>query len=312
MNRLTRSLVAGAIALTTAAAAAPLAMAAGGGGDGVDQSDDNVVIVVNTTDGDLAFEFSFSLRREADGVVDNVNVAAALASCMDCSTVALALQGVLVTRDADDLTPQNIAVAVNDQCSGCFTYASASQYVFGFSGPVRITRDGRLRLHELRDFLEELEDRAGQLTPTGLIAAANAAEAELLAILTEEVVATGRPAPPELPLAPTDVQPATTPSPATTTFEEPAPTSSSTSAPATEVPTDTTATTAEPTSVPQMTPTTVESATTAPPSSTPEASTTAPMDTATGDPAAPAPETAPPEAVTTETSSVESSPPTEP
>ncbi len=182
------------IALVIAASVAvPLAAATAADNDGTSESKsgDNIAIAVNTEDGTIVFEVAFSVRRVNNGVVDNTNIAAALASCTDCTTVAIAFQAVLVTRDPDILIPQNLALAFNDHCTGCVTYASATQLVFGYSGQVRITGDGRQRLHALRDRLLDLQERAADLTLSELIAEVDAAEREMLAIFTDEIVELG-------------------------------------------------------------------------------------------------------------------------
>jgi len=192
MSRFLRSLSATLVAIVMMATASVPLAALGSDEEPAPPGDDNIVVAVNLDDGTTTLEFGLSLRRVADGVVDETNLAAALASCTDCTTVALAFQAVLVTRDADVVVPQNIALAYNDQCTGCFTYASATQLVFGFSGPVRITAAGRHRLNDLRQELEDLQDSAAGLTPAQLVAVVDALETEFFAILSEETVEVGR------------------------------------------------------------------------------------------------------------------------
>ncbi len=155
--------------------------------------DDNAAVAVNTEDGATVFRVAFSVKHVADGVVDQTNTAAALASCTDCRTVALAFQVVLVTGDADYVVPENVALAYNEQCVECFTYAAATQLVFGYDGPVRLTAEGSRRLAALQDSLREVEANADQMSDAELLAVAAEAERELVAIFTEEVVEVGRP-----------------------------------------------------------------------------------------------------------------------
>ena len=158
--------------------------------------DDNVAVAVNTEDGASVFRLAFSIRRVADGVVDQTNTAVALASCTDCQTVALAFQVVLVRGDADVAAPVNQALAYNVECAACVTYASATQIVLGFDGNVRFSSDGYRRLAALQKSLRELEDDAAALTVAQLNARVQAAKAELIDILaTQTVVQT--PGPPE-------------------------------------------------------------------------------------------------------------------
>ena len=138
----------------------PLPMAAA---QEVPTGEDNMSVAVNTEDGSSIFRLAFSVRRVADGYVDESNTALALASCTECQTVALAFQVILVTGDADVVIPGNYAYAVNSECVECFTYASATQLVFGFDGPVRLTDEGSRRLTELQRSLRELEDRIAEM-----------------------------------------------------------------------------------------------------------------------------------------------------
>jgi putative peptide zinc metalloprotease protein len=162
--------------------------------DGGVTGDDNTAVAVNTEDGASIFRLAFSIRRVANGVIDETNSAYALASCTDCQTVALAFQVVLALGDVDVAVPENRAVAYNDQCVECVTYASATQIVLGFDRPTRFTAGGRQRLAALYQSLRSLEERAATMTVNELNAAVQAAKAELVAILEEELVEV--PAPP--------------------------------------------------------------------------------------------------------------------
>jgi putative peptide zinc metalloprotease protein len=180
MSTLRRSLAALALVpgLALLGAAAPAAAA----------GDDNTAVAVNTEDGASVFRLAFSVRRVANGVVDQTNSAYALASCTECQTVALAFQVVLANGDVDVAVPENRAVAYNDQCAECVTYASAMQIVLGFDGPVRFTPEGYQRLAVLHQSLRRLEERAAELTLPQLNAEVQAAKAELVAILEQELV----------------------------------------------------------------------------------------------------------------------------
>lgn len=161
--------------------AAPASAEEGGG-------QDNTAVAINTEDGASIFRLAFSVRRVADGVVDQTNAAYALASCTDCQTIALAFQVVLAFGEVDIAVPENRAVAYNEQCTECVTYASATQIVLGFDGPVRLTADGWKRLVALRRTLRSLEERAPTLTVAQLNTEVQAAKTELVAILEQELV----------------------------------------------------------------------------------------------------------------------------
>jgi putative peptide zinc metalloprotease protein len=175
----------------TAAAVLGLALLTPAAPAGAQES--NEAIAVNTEDGASLFRLAFSVRRVQQGVVDETNTAAALASCTDCQTVALAFQVVLVTGDADVLVPENRAYAVNVACAECLTYASATQLVLGTDGPIRLTSDGYRRLAALQRDLRALEEQLPDMDVVELDAAVQQAKAELIAVFSEEVVEPGRP-----------------------------------------------------------------------------------------------------------------------
>ena len=76
---------------------------------------------------------------------DNTNEAYAAASCDNCAAVAVAFQVVLVVGDADVAVPQNLAVAVNYDCTSCLTYALAVQLFVTLDGPLERRRHRRAR-----------------------------------------------------------------------------------------------------------------------------------------------------------------------
>jgi putative peptide zinc metalloprotease protein len=95
---------------------------------------DNQALAVNTEDGSTVYDVAFALVWAEGDVADNVNSAYALASCRDCTTVAVAFQVVLVVGAAD-VVPQNLAAAVNYSCVECVTGALAQQLVLTLDGP---------------------------------------------------------------------------------------------------------------------------------------------------------------------------------
>jgi putative peptide zinc metalloprotease protein len=91
---------------------------------------DNQALAVNTGDGTVVYDVSVALVWVEDGeVADNRNEAYALASCANCTTVAVAFQVVLVVGQSDVVTPINAAVAANGGCLSCQTLALAVQLV---------------------------------------------------------------------------------------------------------------------------------------------------------------------------------------
>ena len=83
-----------ALALLPALLVLPAAPAAAAGGTG----DDNTAVAVNTEDGASVFRLAFSIRRVANGVIDETNSAYALASCTDCQTSPSRSSGVALSR----------------------------------------------------------------------------------------------------------------------------------------------------------------------------------------------------------------------
>ena len=91
---------------------------------------DNQALAVNTADGTVVYDVSIALVWVKDGeVADNRNEAYALASCADCTTVAVAFQVVLIVGQSDTVAPLNVAVAANGGCLQCQTMALALQLV---------------------------------------------------------------------------------------------------------------------------------------------------------------------------------------
>lgn len=247
MTRLLRTLVltlalssgsTGALVATTASAASAAAQ-------------DTTAVAINTHDGASVFRLAFHVVRVVNGVVDQGNAAAAVSSCTDCQTVALAFQVVLVMGDASTVTPTNLAIAYNQDCSYCVTYAAATQIVLGTDGIVRLSPEGQRRLNELRQRLRTLQGE--ELTLNELEAAVAAARTELKAIFATEL----------LPAGPPDGASATASGEASTTTTTTTSTSAQGSSTTTTIERTTTTT-----SAPASTTTTTSSTTTSSPSTT--------------------------------------------
>ncbi len=141
---------------------------------------DNAAVAINTEDGASIFEFAFSIRRVAGEVVDETNTAVAYNECEQCRAVAVAIQIVLVVGHPSVVTPGNVAVSLNYQCTLCESLAMAYQFVIGvpadfhFSGSarremvhirneIRRLRKEDLPLDELRRRIDALADRLRQV-----------------------------------------------------------------------------------------------------------------------------------------------------
>jgi len=89
----------------------------------------NVVSLRNTESGEILTRARVSVAHDPGPPVANENEAFAYASCTDCRTVAAAIQVVLVEGPTNDFQPVNAAVAVNENCVRCATFAYARQVV---------------------------------------------------------------------------------------------------------------------------------------------------------------------------------------
>ncbi len=200
---------------------------------------DTTAVAVNTKDGSTEFRLAFHVGRTMQSVVDEANAAVAVGSCSECRTVAIAFQVVLAMGDVDELTPTNLALALNVDCTSCDTAAFAYQFVTGTGGPVHFTAQGNRRLAELRRRLRGLRD-AG-LSDDQLAAELDAVADELRDVLVRELVPAGPPGSArgghESPLTQPEGEtptatPTSAPATADTPAETPTPTATSTPAPA--------------------------------------------------------------------------------
>jgi hypothetical protein len=93
-------------------------------------------------------------RYKGDNL-QSTNVARADSTdCTDCRTVAVAVQAVLVKGSPQTATPINAALAINQNCERCTTYAFAYQYVVSTEDRVVLTRRGRRRVAALREQID--------------------------------------------------------------------------------------------------------------------------------------------------------------
>jgi putative peptide zinc metalloprotease protein len=171
---------------------------------------DNTAVAVNTRDGADVFRLAFSIRRVMSDTVDIGNAAVAVSSCTDCRTVAIAMQVVLIFSDPEVVAPENLALAMNIECSLCDTLASAYQLVLTTDGVVRLTGEGHRRIAEIRRKLLQL--RHSDLSGAELQAQIDAVYDELAEVIATEL----EPVPAKGPLATTTTVEGTTTSTSTT------------------------------------------------------------------------------------------------
>lgn len=151
---------------------------------------DNAAVAVNTRDGSSFFKLAFSVRR-VSGDVDATNAAVAWASCDACQTVAAAIQVVLVMGSPTSVEPENLALAVNYQCTDCETLAAAYQWVYGDGRDLMFSPEGLRRLAELRRRFQELRQR-DDLTLHQLAAEIDAIAGDVAEVVDTELVERAR------------------------------------------------------------------------------------------------------------------------
>src|SRR5437588_4624575 len=225
MKRRIVLLLAATVASAGLAGARPAIAPAQGGG--------NTAIAVNTTTGSTLIKVAFAIRDVMGNVVDQSNAAVAYASCTDCTTVAIAIEIVLVEGDPSVVTPTNLALAYNELCSLCITVADAIQFVEGTGGPVHFDAEGNRILAEIRQELEQLKHET--LTLTELQAKIEEIRSKLVDVLEHHLVPAGKPQAPPAPPETTTAESTPTSTATTTTPTEPGTTTST--------PTETTTTT---------------------------------------------------------------------
>jgi putative peptide zinc metalloprotease protein len=170
-----------------------LALLQSAGGEVVNASGgDNYAVALNTEDGTTVAETAFLITYAASGVVDQENAAVAYASCDSCSAFAAAIEVIFVPADkADTVTPTNLAVAVNEDCTSCTTMALATQIVIGVDGPVRFTEEGNAELEQIQEDLAQLEEDADELSPEEFKARYDEIVARLRYVLENELETVG-------------------------------------------------------------------------------------------------------------------------
>jgi len=150
----------------------------GAGIAGADDGGDGRLVTsaeaVVTRDGRLAFDSAFRIADFEENVLDAGNYAFANAKgCEDCQAVALSYQIVLVQQPPTVVTPENVAVSLNENCQSCDSAASAYQFVVG-GAPIQLTWDGRKQL-------KDIEGRVAALRKSGLTGPEVVAKADALA-----------------------------------------------------------------------------------------------------------------------------------
>jgi putative peptide zinc metalloprotease protein len=200
---------------------------------------DTAVVALNTRDDANIFRFAFMVKRTMQDVVDNDNAAVAVASCTECQTVAASFQIVLILSDPSIVTTDNLALAMNIDCSFCATLASAYQFVMTTGGQVRFTAEGDRELAAIRRALQAL--RRSDLSIVEIQAKLEELKARVADVLATQLI-------PVAPVTSSEASPTTTPSTPRPTESSETPTSSSPSSTPSESVSESPTTTATPTS----------------------------------------------------------------
>jgi len=123
-----------------------------------------------------------------DGDVRASNEAVAFASCQYCHTTAVAIEAVVVIGYPKTFVPQNIAMAINYQCSHCVTVADAWQVVLQYTGPVELSGQGEKQVAQLRQQLRDLAD--SNATPDAIVQGDMQIRDQLKQVLQSDLVPT--------------------------------------------------------------------------------------------------------------------------
>jgi len=166
--------------------------AAPAGADGGDERrngpKDNQAVAEAGGNGDSVIDLAFSVRETASEVVDETNTAVAYANCEACRAVAIAFQIVIVQGSPDTVTPQNVAIAVNDRCPDCSVLALSYQFVIGRGEPLEFTKTGRKRLDDIRKRFAKLDKDFADLTNDEIRARTDGFADEIRDILAHDLV----------------------------------------------------------------------------------------------------------------------------
>ncbi len=164
------------------------AATAGADDDSPNGPKDNQAVAEAGGNGDSVIDLAFSVRETASEVVDETNTAVAYANCEACRAVAIAFQIVIVQGSPDSVTPQNVAIAVNDRCPDCSVLAVAYQFVIGRGEPLEFTKRGLKRLKKIRKQFARLEKQYDTLTDDEIRARTDAFADQIREILATDLV----------------------------------------------------------------------------------------------------------------------------
>lgn len=122
----------------------------------------NLVQVINRRDDRLRVRGRIDMNAIPGDEVRPENGALAYSSCVGCETFAVAMQLNFVRRGAPVVAPVNEAVALNVECSRCYTVARAIQYTLPVDDPRRVPEEAQQLRRELERELRDIARDRGQ------------------------------------------------------------------------------------------------------------------------------------------------------
>src|SRR5690348_3671835 len=194
-----------------------------GGGGGAK----NIVQVRNFSNGTLQVAGRVQVNSVPAPNVAPANIALAFSSCVNCQSLAVALQINLVGPGVRDFHPENAAAATNAACTGCDTVAAAFQYDIGVDDPTQLPPEVRQLVAAMKAELAHIDSSSLTLAQAiseidGVIAQFSNRAASLIS-QRDEATVPSTPGTSPTP-ASTTPSPAGTPSPASgTTMGTPSP-----------------------------------------------------------------------------------------
>jgi putative peptide zinc metalloprotease protein len=149
----------------------------------------NVVYLRNQVDGAALTRARTSVAHDPGPTVANDNEAVAYASCTDCRTVAAAVQVVLIEGPANDVRPTNVALALNENCLRCATFAFARQVVLSPRTHVEIGDAAEAQIQDVQSQIRGVA--ASSETFPEMTADLDALTEQLVAVVQGEVQRAG-------------------------------------------------------------------------------------------------------------------------
>jgi hypothetical protein len=117
---------------------------------------DNAAVAINERDDAYVWRQAFKITRSNGDDVLESNGAAAISRCERCRTSAVAFQVLIATGTASTVAPDNVAIAFNEGCLSCATYAGAFQLIVTPRTPVHFTEAGNAEIDRIRERLQTL------------------------------------------------------------------------------------------------------------------------------------------------------------